>query len=70
MCVERSDNMGKVLYLFEGEKSMKEQKKVSVNDVANYFLKILERDSGSSITHLKLQKLVYYAQAWHLVFRG
>lgn len=42
----------------------------SVFDVANYFLKIVDRDSGSSITHLKLQKLVYYAQAWHLVFTG
>lgn len=42
--------------------------KPSVLDVANYFLKVVERDSGSSITHLKLQKLVYYAQAWHLVF--
>lgn len=40
----------------------------TVFDVANYFLKAVDRDSGSSITHLKLQKLVYYAQAWHLVF--
>ncbi len=44
--------------------------KPSVKDVANYFLKIVDRDSGSCITHLKLQKLVYYAQAWHLVFTG
>ncbi len=26
----------------------------------------IDRESGDSITHLKLQKLVYYAQAWSL----
>lgn len=45
-------------------------KATSVFDVANYFLKVVNRDAGGSITHLKLQKLVYYAQAWHLVFTG
>ena len=30
-----------------------------VMDVANWFL------SQSSMTHKKLQKLCYYAQAWH-----
>lgn len=35
-------------------------------DVANWFLLRVDRDSGDSITQLKLQKLVYYAQAWHL----
>ena len=33
---------------------------VNVNDVAKWFL------SRESITHKKLQKLCYYAQAWHL----
>lgn len=42
----------------------------TVFDVANFFLKVVDRESGSSITHLKLQKLVFYAQAWHLVFTG
>lgn len=42
----------------------------SVFDVANYFLSRVEVDSGSIITHLKLQKLCYYAQAWHLVFEN
>ena len=35
-----------------------------VNDVARY---ILERQSGS-VSTMKLQKLVYYAQAWSLVW--
>lgn len=35
-----------------------------VNDVARY---ILERQAGS-VSTMKLQKLVYYAQAWNLVW--
>jgi len=35
-------------------------------DIANWFLCHTDRDSGESLTHLKLQKLVYYAQAWSL----
>ena len=42
--------------------------KVTVFDVAKYFLARVEVDLGSVITHLKLQKLCYYSQAWHLVF--
>ncbi len=43
---------------------------ISAFDVADYFLKIVDRDSGSSITNLKLQKILYYAQGWHLAFTG
>jgi uncharacterized phage-associated protein len=38
----------------------------SANRVADWFLANVDRASGDSITHLKLQKLVYYAQAWSL----
>jgi uncharacterized phage-associated protein len=38
-------------------------------EVANYYLK-LAKESGSFISNLKLQKLVYYAQAWHLANYG
>jgi uncharacterized phage-associated protein len=38
----------------------------TANTVADYFLTLLDYDEGDSITHLKLQKLVYYGQAWHL----
>jgi uncharacterized phage-associated protein len=37
------------------------------NDIANWFLSHIDRDAGDSITHLKLQKLLYYAQAWSMV---
>jgi uncharacterized phage-associated protein len=30
----------------------------------------LSRERGIEITNLKLQKLLYYAQAWHLAFTG
>jgi uncharacterized phage-associated protein len=39
-------------------------------DIANWFVGSIDRDAGDSITHLKVQKLVYYAQAWSLVLHG
>jgi uncharacterized phage-associated protein len=34
-------------------------------DIADYFV-WLANDTGSFVSNLQLQKLVYYAQAWHL----
>ena len=42
----------------------------SAVDVARYFLCHVDREAGDTISPLKLQKLVYYAQAWSLVFRS
>lgn len=42
----------------------------TAHDVANYFLTLLDVDSGDSITNLKMQKLVYYAQGFHLAMTG
>jgi len=39
---------------------------ISIFNVADFFLNRVETEKGSSITHLKLQKLCYYAQAWYL----
>jgi len=39
---------------------------LTANDVANYFLVHVDEDSGDNISNLKLQKLVYYAQGFHL----
>lgn len=49
----------------------KKQKKtaVSANDVADFIL-AKANDSEDLITNLKLQKLVYYAQAWYLANRS
>jgi len=35
-------------------------------EVANYFLKRQDPDAGDLMSNLKLQKLVYYAQGFHL----
>jgi uncharacterized phage-associated protein len=34
-------------------------------DIANYFI-CLANQTNATVSNLKLQKLVYYAQAWHL----
>ncbi len=36
------------------------------NQIADFFLINLNKVKGDTISPLKLQKLVYYAQAWHL----
>ncbi len=43
---------------------------LTAEQVANYFLRLVDEESGDSISNLKLQKLVYYAQAWHLAVHG
>lgn len=50
--------MGKVIYLYKGGNNMKRE--ISVFDVASTFL------TYGEMTHKKLQKLCYYAQAWNL----
>jgi uncharacterized phage-associated protein len=37
-----------------------------VNQIADWFLASIDREAGDTISHLKLQKLMYYAQAWSL----
>jgi uncharacterized phage-associated protein len=39
---------------------------ISCFDVARYFLALVDEDAGDSLSNLKLQKLVYYAQGFHL----
>lgn len=36
------------------------------NNVADWFLSRINTEVGDTISHLKLQKLVYYSQAWYL----
>jgi len=40
------------------------------NNIADFFISQVNSDSGDTISHLKLQKLVYYAQAWHYTIFG
>ncbi len=34
--------------------------------IATWFINRIDREAGELITHLKVQKLVYYAEAWFL----
>jgi len=43
---------------------------LTARDVARYFLANVDEESGDNITNLKLQKLLYYAQGFHLAMRG
>lgn len=40
--------------------------KYTANQIADWFLCNMDLESGESISHLKLQKIIYYAQAWSL----
>ena len=42
-----------------------EKKQLSAQTVANYFLSMAQK-AGREVTNKKLQKLIYYAQAWSL----
>ena len=39
---------------------------LNCDDVAKYFLSLSDDSSGDYISNLKLQKLLYYAQGFHL----
>lgn len=43
---------------------------IPINEVADFFILKADSASGDLMTHLKLQKLVYYAEAWHLAIYG
>lgn len=41
----------------------------NIHDVCDYIIVKLD-EGGELLNHLKLQKLLYYTQAWHLAFEG
>lgn len=43
---------------------------LSANDIAKYFLTLTDEECGDNISNLKLQKLLYYAQGFHLAIYG
>jgi uncharacterized phage-associated protein len=42
---------------------------ITPKDAADFLL-VESRERGELLTNLKLQKLLYYAQAWHLALKG
>ena len=45
------------------------KKEISIFDAANFILRQVDREEGSTITHLKLQKILYYAQGFYLAMK-
>jgi len=43
---------------------------LTARQVAAYFLSLVDDEVGDSLSNLKLQKLVYYAQGFHLALTG
>lgn len=42
----------------------------TVDRVADFFILQVDEETGDTMTSLRLQKLVYYAQSWHLALTG
>lgn len=42
----------------------------TIGQISDYIILRLNTDGNSDLTSLKLQKLLYYVQAWHLAFFG
>jgi uncharacterized phage-associated protein len=43
---------------------------MTAQDVAQYFVSLVDEEAGDSISNLKVQKLLYYAQGFHLAVYG
>lgn len=39
---------------------------MTAHEIAKYFVSLVDEDAGDSISNLKVQKLLYYAQGFHL----
>lgn len=51
-------------------KAIKNRKMNTAKQVSEFFLCLTDPDVGENISNLKLQKLVYYAQGFHLAIHG
>lgn len=49
---------------------MARKRPFSANDYADWFINMTDRGSGEVITPLMVQRLLYFAQAWHLANKG
>ena len=52
------------------EVAMPTDRSMTAQDVANYFIDLVDAPSGDNITNLKLQKLLYYAQGFYIAMQG
>lgn len=51
-------------------KDFEKELTMDVNHVADFFIRQADIEAGDLMTHLKLQKLLYYAQGWSLALHG
>ena len=58
LCYYKINNTRREIKMNKNEKN--------IFNVATFFLNIVDRDFGSAITPLKLQKILYYAQGYYL----
>lgn len=49
---------------------MAKKRPLSANDIADWFINMVDREAGDTITHSEVQKLVFFAQAWFLGNKG
>lgn len=52
--------------MIDATKTKRRKTVLTAQDVADYFLTIVDRDNGDTLTNLKIQKLLYYAQGFSL----
>jgi len=57
-------------YFWSRAQEVKKNDMASITDVSDYIIHRLNADGESDLNALKLQKLLYYVQAWHLAFYG
>lgn len=61
-------NLQTIYYIYETGRSTKPLTMVNIHDVCDYVIKKTNADEAMPLNNLKLQKLLYYIQAWHLAF--
>lgn len=65
--LEYFSNLWYSVFIVKGVREMKKSRP-TIYSVAKYFLSIVDRESGETITPLKLQKILYYAQGWYMAY--
>lgn len=58
------------LMLRFGGRLEQEVRPMTAHEIAKYFVSLVDEDAGDSISNLKVQKLLYYAQGFHLAVYG
>ena len=63
-------NLWYSIFRIRDNKGVISMDKTNIMNVAVFFLNIVDRDAGSTITPLKLQKILYYSQGYYLAMNN